>query len=624
MVVQLNEYDDTRKDAWADLMRRAISFYPFDMNTTKRSAYVVLSQIVGGALLKYGADMFNANKHRHAHRPVQEGDLKHEDPHIKRTIGKLEYNALDFLRRTKPWRIAGANTWYNTVLMLMKGVDYQRAFDLVWKDHLSHYDITTKKDPKLVTASLQEGKIHSKVEFGGLNITIEVPAGGVRRGKGKDGKVWERKVKDSYGYFLNTNSPDGEHLDVWFKKKPKKNCMVYVVHQMTVDGSKYDEDKVMLGYASASEAEEAYKYNCVAPDKQFGGMSEFDLDHFKVMAFSARNSSAILAREETVEKMRKKGTLPRGIKSPVEVAKVVKESLDFNTDVYGGVTIVGENTRCYLNGPVAEQILEAIEECNGSYTALLQTFVENYKTPTITEELAKFRVIKHVNNGIAIAEKLYDIEMLDRNGQVVDAFEGLNTAQVEDARKGFLSCGVQELKVEVAESVMLGAVRYGKKLFNEGTYDGLDWLAEAVEQHTGLNYFELLEAFNEHIIIEKECDKEEKEEVEEAKEEEKTVEESVATVMVPNPTRPVDILDRENAIRMAKDWAQYSKITNKTDYVVEMLGCIKDDMRRLSESYGFDSFVSMAKYLKYSTSDEFINGVTTTVAEQVKKKHLSN
>lgn len=614
MVVQINEYDVSRKDAWADIMRRAISFYPFDLKTTKQSAYVVISQIVGGALLKFGSNMFNANKTRQRN-PVHESELMHEDEQVKYVINKLEYNALDFMRRTKPWRIAGTNTWYQTLLMLMKGSDYKRAFDLVWNDHLAHYDITTKKDPKLVTASLHEGKIHSKVEFGGLNITIEVPAGGVRRGKGKDGKVWERKVKDNYGYFLNTNSPDGEHLDVWFKKKPKKDCMVYVVHQMTVDGSKYDEDKVMLGYSSASEAEEAYKYNCVAPDKQFGGMSEFDLDHFKVMAFSARNSSAILAREETVEKMRKKGTLPRGIKSPVEVAKVVKESLDFNTDVYGGVTILGENTRCYLNGPVAEQILEAIQECNGNYSALLQTFVENYQQPMITEQIERFRVVSHVQrSGNASIEKLYDIEMLDRSGNVVDAYEGLNQAQVEDARDGFLSSGLKEVEVAVAEATMLGAVRYGKKLFNEGTYDGLDWLAEAVEQHTGLNYFELLEAFKEHIVLEKE-EEEEKEEVEESKEDddEETVEEAVTAPAIPQPKRAMEAFDINNATRMAREWTLLNKSPLKTDYVMESINVLKSDMAGFARGYGFNNFNDVVRYIK--SLDESV---------EVKKKHLNN
>lgn len=162
-----------------------------------------------------------------------------------------------------------------------------------------------------------------KMKFGGMDLVIEVPAGGTRTGTDRAGKRWEQKLSSGYGYIMGTNSPDGEKLDCYLSSKPSEGSDVYVIHQLTPDGEKYDEDKVMLGFPSRKSAESAFKRECHDPEKMFGGMSEFSFDHFKVIAYQASKSKAILANQDVYDEISDK--LPRGVRDPVSVAKRVSE-----------------------------------------------------------------------------------------------------------------------------------------------------------------------------------------------------------------------------------------------------------------------------------------------------------
>ena len=177
---------------------------------------------------------------------------------------------------------------------------------------------------------INERKIKKHIDYNGLDISLEVLVGEERKGKSSSGETWSRTIKSNYGYIKGTMSPDGEKLDCWVRKNPKQNADIYIVHQMTVDGKIFDEDKVMIGYSNAGEAEKAYKLEMPFPLKQYGGMSNFTLDHFKVIAYQASSSKAMLAPEKIIEKFRDKGFLKKQIKSPVEIAKKVSESKIFN------------------------------------------------------------------------------------------------------------------------------------------------------------------------------------------------------------------------------------------------------------------------------------------------------
>ena len=165
----------------------------------------------------------------------------------------------------------------------------------------------------------------SPVEFDGLEISIEYKAGEVRTGKDYSGKEWSYTLMNDYGYIKGTHSPDGEHLDCYLAKNPKKNSAVYVIHQMTPNGTKYDEDKVMLGFKTLEDAKRAYKENTYKPTKMLGAVSEMTMDHFKVAAYQASNSKCFIGTERNYEIMSDKGFIPTSIKSPVQLSKKLKE-----------------------------------------------------------------------------------------------------------------------------------------------------------------------------------------------------------------------------------------------------------------------------------------------------------
>lgn len=124
-------------------------------------------------------------------------------------------------------------------------------------------------------------KLHGKLEFQGLPISVENRAGSARHWhdmhSGEDGST---KMKYPYGYICGTLGMDGGEVDV-FVGPHEDSTRVFVVTQMKKPGFKeVDEQKVMLGFHSASEAKRAYLDHYDNP-KFFGSMKEFPMTDFK-------------------------------------------------------------------------------------------------------------------------------------------------------------------------------------------------------------------------------------------------------------------------------------------------------------------------------------------------------
>ena len=80
-------------------------------------------------------------------------------------------------------------------------------------------------------------------------------------------------MKSHYGYFKQTKGKDGDHIDVFIGNNPESET-IYVIDQVFDKGKNaglFDESKVMLGYSSQKEAEDAYMAN-YAPD--WNGLSD--------------------------------------------------------------------------------------------------------------------------------------------------------------------------------------------------------------------------------------------------------------------------------------------------------------------------------------------------------------
>lgn len=121
----------------------------------------------------------------------------------------------------------------------------------------------------------------SSMEFQGLSIAVENPEGSTRFWQDENsGESGSTTMKYPYGYVKGTLGMDGDAVDV-FVGPDASSEKVYIVTQMKKPGfDEVDEQKVMLGFTSASEARKAYleHYN----DSRFlGSMKEFSVTEFK-------------------------------------------------------------------------------------------------------------------------------------------------------------------------------------------------------------------------------------------------------------------------------------------------------------------------------------------------------
>lgn len=100
-----------------------------------------------------------------------------------------------------------------------------------------------------------------RIKWQGLTIAIENPAGSVRRGRNRHGVTWEVRMRFDYGEILGTMGVDGDPVDIYMG--PNLDApTVYVVHQRRVnDWTEFDEDKVMVGFDSQADAEQAFLSN---------------------------------------------------------------------------------------------------------------------------------------------------------------------------------------------------------------------------------------------------------------------------------------------------------------------------------------------------------------------------
>ena len=263
---------------------------------------------------------------------------------------------------------------------------------------------------------LNEAKLHSRLHFEGLDISVEVPAGGYRRGTNKKtGEAWAHKIPDSYGYIKGTHSPDGEHLDCYLRKNPKKGAKVYVMHQMTVDGSRFDEDKVMLGYSTKAEAIRAFKDVTFKPGTMYGGCTEFDMDHFQLAAFSASNSTAMLTSQSNYEDFKKKGLLTKGIKSPLMIAKTISESLSEGLSEISESLTKGNLLECLEEGGLYEEV---------DVTSVLDTAWDHYSLTESMQSLGQLSEEQFKDRALRF--------MMETDAMLTDIEDEINESIIED------------------------------------------------------------------------------------------------------------------------------------------------------------------------------------------------
>lgn len=136
--------------------------------------------------------------------------------------------------------------------------------------------------------------------FAGFDVVIENAAGTTRSWVDSDGTVGRTVMKFDYGYIANTLGVDDDPVDVYLGPD-EESPWIYVVHQMkkSADFLVDDEDKVLIGFPSSSDAEAAYHAQYDDP-RFFGGMSTFTVEAFRA-ALEKADGSKITHRADAGE-----------------------------------------------------------------------------------------------------------------------------------------------------------------------------------------------------------------------------------------------------------------------------------------------------------------------------------
>ncbi|MEH8151374.1 LPD38 domain-containing protein [Aeromonas caviae] len=139
----------------------------------------------------------------------------------------------------------------------------------------------TEVDQEPTEAQKEAGnyrKGHLKLQ--GLDIALENPKGSTRSGTDQDGKAWQSTMAHDYGYIKRTLGADGDHVDVFIGDQPQSET-VYVVDQVDPKTGKFDEHKVMMGFADEQAAMDGYLANYDKGWKGLGAIKAMPIDEFK-------------------------------------------------------------------------------------------------------------------------------------------------------------------------------------------------------------------------------------------------------------------------------------------------------------------------------------------------------
>lgn len=160
-------------------------------------------------------------------------------------------------------------------------------FCSVCKSEAEQYGSLTKARPTPAQAEAGNYK-KPRVRWNGLEIAIENPVGSTREGKG-----WKTTMRNAYGYVCRSEAVDGDEVDVYLGDDMDAPT-VYVVHQRKAgDWSKYDEDKVMIGFKSEVSARAAYLAHY--DDERFlGPITAMPVDEFVQKVKATKDKPAMI------------------------------------------------------------------------------------------------------------------------------------------------------------------------------------------------------------------------------------------------------------------------------------------------------------------------------------------
>lgn len=184
------------------------------------------------------------------------------------------------------------------------------------KERVKSAEEQTNTDPtdgQKVSGNYKKGKFTIK----GLKISIENPAGSIRRGIDQDGKEWKIKMPYSYGYFNKTLGRDSDPVDVFLGPIIDQEFDVFIVDQVDEKTKSFDEHKIMFGFKGEESAKRAYLKSYTAGWRGFGNVTRVNLKEFK----SWLNNKSMI--KNPAGRMKKKISYMNVVKDRVQYIKLI-------------------------------------------------------------------------------------------------------------------------------------------------------------------------------------------------------------------------------------------------------------------------------------------------------------
>jgi hypothetical protein len=126
------------------------------------------------------------------------------------------------------------------------------------------------------------------INWRGLKIAIENPAGSVREGVSKTGKKWSTTMPYDYGEIIGSMGVDGDPVDC-FLGNNKYSKFVYVIFQLKKETGEFDEQKTFLGFDDIMDAKEAYRKAYDVPDLFMANWEAIPFDVFKEKVLATKH-----------------------------------------------------------------------------------------------------------------------------------------------------------------------------------------------------------------------------------------------------------------------------------------------------------------------------------------------
>ena len=194
-------------------------------------------------------------------------------------------------------------------------------------------------------------KLQGHLEVQGLPIAVENKAGSIRRGKNEDGTEWETHMHYPYGFLEGTEGADGEEVDCYVG--PEKEAPdAFVVHQKDAETGDFDEDKVMLQFASKKDAKEAFEEHYDEPEKYLGPISRVSMERLKELVAAKEKLVKIshVSYLAMLDELCKQASA--GITFPAHEHGQLRERLESGKDAY--TTRIQQERGKYSVGQVLE------------------------------------------------------------------------------------------------------------------------------------------------------------------------------------------------------------------------------------------------------------------------------